>query len=118
MTEGQSMAVAEDVARVRDGRLEDLVRDAAALVVHGPRRGNRPVRRPLALDLVDGHGTERTGRKTVRAKPIPFPPEPLRRAGITLTRRALRGDRRDGRRRPGCSPRTGSGWASTADIAE
>jgi glycine/D-amino acid oxidase-like deaminating enzyme len=53
----------------------------------------------VALDLADGHDTERTRLKMVRSKPIPFPPEPLRWAGITLTRRALaRADRRDGRR--------------------
>jgi hypothetical protein len=35
----------------------------------------------------------------VRTKPIPFPPEPLRWAGIGLTRWSLaRADRRDGRR--------------------
>jgi hypothetical protein len=37
----------------------------------------------------------------VRSKPIPFPPEPLRWAGIQLTRRALaRADRKQGRRGP------------------
>jgi glycine/D-amino acid oxidase-like deaminating enzyme len=55
----------------------------------------------VALDLVDGRDTERTRLELVRRKPIPFPPEPLRWAAITLTRRALaRADRRDGRRGP------------------
>jgi hypothetical protein len=37
----------------------------------------------------------------VRRKPIPFPPEPARWAGIQLTRRAIaRADRRGGRRGP------------------
>jgi len=37
----------------------------------------------------------------LRRKPLPFPPEPLRWAGIELTRRAMaRADRRDGRRGP------------------
>jgi glycine/D-amino acid oxidase-like deaminating enzyme len=55
----------------------------------------------VALDLAEGRDTERTRLGMVRAKPIPFPPEPLRWAGITLTRRALaRADRRDGRRGP------------------
>jgi glycine/D-amino acid oxidase-like deaminating enzyme len=55
----------------------------------------------VALDLVEGRDTERTRLGMVRSKPIPFPPEPLRWAGITLTRRALaRADRRDGRRGP------------------
>ena len=55
----------------------------------------------VALDLADDRDTERTRLKMVRSKPIPFPPEPLRWAGITLTRRALaRADRRAGRRGP------------------
>jgi glycine/D-amino acid oxidase-like deaminating enzyme len=55
----------------------------------------------VALDLADGRDTERTRLKMVRSKPVPFPPEPLRWAGITLTRRALaKADRRDGRRGP------------------
>ena len=55
----------------------------------------------VALDLVDGRDTERTRLTMVRTKPVPFPPEPLRWAGITLTRRALaKADRRDGRRGP------------------
>jgi monoamine oxidase len=55
----------------------------------------------VALDLVDGLDTERTRLAMVRTKPIPFPPEPLRWAGIALTRRALaRADRRAGRRGP------------------
>jgi glycine/D-amino acid oxidase-like deaminating enzyme len=55
----------------------------------------------VALDLADGCDSERTRLAMVRRKPIPFPPEPLRWAGITLTRRALaRADRREGRRGP------------------
>jgi glycine/D-amino acid oxidase-like deaminating enzyme len=55
----------------------------------------------VALDLADGRDTERTRLKMVRSKPVPFPPEPLRWAGITLTRRALaKADRRQGRRGP------------------
>jgi glycine/D-amino acid oxidase-like deaminating enzyme len=55
----------------------------------------------VALDLADGRDTERTRLGMVRSKPIPFPPEPLRWAGITMTRRALaRADRRAGRRGP------------------
>jgi glycine/D-amino acid oxidase-like deaminating enzyme len=54
-----------------------------------------------ALDLVERRDTERTRLAMVNTKPIPFPPEPLRWAGITLTRRALaRADRRQGRRGP------------------
>ena len=55
----------------------------------------------VALDLVDGIETERTRLKMVRSKPLPFPPEPLRWAAITLTRRALaKADRNEGRRGP------------------
>ena len=55
----------------------------------------------VALDLADGRDTERTRLQMVRSKPVPFPPEPLRWAGITITRRALaKADRRDGRRGP------------------
>jgi glycine/D-amino acid oxidase-like deaminating enzyme len=61
----------------------------------------------VALDLADGRDTERTRLGMVRRKPLPFPPEPLRWAGITLTRRALaKADRRDGRRGP---------WLKTLD---
>jgi glycine/D-amino acid oxidase-like deaminating enzyme len=55
----------------------------------------------VALDLLDGADTEGTRLEMVRRRPIPFPPEPARWAGITLTRRALaRADRRAGRRGP------------------
>ena len=55
----------------------------------------------VALDLVDGLDTERTRLRFVRSKPLPFPPEPLRWAGIQLTRRALdRADRNHGPPRP------------------
>ena len=55
----------------------------------------------VALDLLDGADTERTRLRLVRARPLPFPPEPLRWPVITLTRRALgRADERGGRRGP------------------
>ena len=54
-----------------------------------------------ALDLVDGCDTERTRLRLVRSKPVPFPPEPLRYAGIRLTTRALtKADRDAGRKGP------------------
>jgi glycine/D-amino acid oxidase-like deaminating enzyme len=54
-----------------------------------------------ALDLVDALETPRTRLRMVSSKPLPFPPEPLRWTGITLTIRALaRADRRQGRRGP------------------
>jgi glycine/D-amino acid oxidase-like deaminating enzyme len=55
----------------------------------------------VALDLADDLDTERTRLRMVRERPLPFPPEPLRWAGITLTRRALaKADLREGRRGP------------------
>lgn len=53
----------------------------------------------VVLDLVDGEDTERTRLRMVRERPMPFPPEPLRYAGVQLTRWSLtRADVRDGRR--------------------
>jgi len=53
----------------------------------------------VLLDLIDGLDTERTRLEMVRTKPLPFPPEPLRSVGISLTRRSLdRADRSGGRR--------------------
>lgn len=55
----------------------------------------------VVLDLLDGVETERTRLRMVRERPVPFPPEPVRYAGIQLTRRALdRADRSGGRRGP------------------
>ncbi len=53
----------------------------------------------VVLDLLDGLDTERTRLRMVRERPLPFPPEPLRYAGVQLTRWSLtRADARDGRR--------------------
>lgn len=53
----------------------------------------------VVLDLLDGADTERTRLRMVRERPLPFPPEPLRRVGIDLTRWSLaRADAREGRR--------------------
>jgi glycine/D-amino acid oxidase-like deaminating enzyme len=53
----------------------------------------------VALDLVFGRRTDRTELKMVRKKPFPFPPEPLRWAGVQMTRKAIqRADRREGKR--------------------
>jgi glycine/D-amino acid oxidase-like deaminating enzyme len=55
----------------------------------------------VALDLLEGLETERTDLAMVRRRPLPFPPEPIRYAGIQLTRRALaKADDHDGRRGP------------------
>jgi glycine/D-amino acid oxidase-like deaminating enzyme len=53
----------------------------------------------VLLDLLSGERTELTELEMVRTKPLPFPPEPLRSAGINLTRWSLdRADRQQGRR--------------------
>jgi glycine/D-amino acid oxidase-like deaminating enzyme len=53
----------------------------------------------VMLDLLDGVPTERTELELVRKKPLPFPPEPVRWAGIALTQWSLtRADARGGRR--------------------
>ena len=53
----------------------------------------------VALDLLSGEPTERTGLEMVRRRPLPFPPEPVRYAGVTLTRWSLAAaDARGGRR--------------------
>jgi len=53
----------------------------------------------VALDLLSGESTERTRLTMVRKRPVPFPPEPLRFAGVQLTRWSMgRADARAGRR--------------------
>ncbi len=53
----------------------------------------------VMLDLLSGEQTERTQLEFVRSKPVPFPPEPFRWAGIALTQWSLaRADARGGRR--------------------
>lgn len=53
----------------------------------------------VILDLLSGERTERTELQMVRTRPLPFPPEPVRAAGIGLTRWSLaRADRHEGRR--------------------
>lgn len=51
------------------------------------------------LDLLGGAPTELTELEMVRTRPVPFPPEPARSAGVQLTRWSLaRADEHDGRR--------------------
>jgi glycine/D-amino acid oxidase-like deaminating enzyme len=53
----------------------------------------------VMLDLLSGKETELTRLDFVTRKPLPFPPEPLRYAGIQLTRWSMAGaDRHHGRR--------------------
>ena len=53
----------------------------------------------VMLDLLAGQPTELTELELVRTRPLPFPPEPVRAAGINLTRWSLdRADRNEGRR--------------------
>ena len=78
--------------------------------------GCQPVRRAGLLDLLAGRENERTALEMVRRKPLPFPPEPARWAGIQLTRRAIaRADRRRAAAARGCARSTGSASASTPE---
>jgi len=55
----------------------------------------------VALDLIDRPEAAHLALGFVRKRPIPWPPEPLRCLGVTLTQRALaRADRNEGRRGP------------------
>ena len=81
--------------RALDGRAAYVV-GFTGLGVGASRFGAR-----VGLDLLDGADTERTRLEMVRRRPIPFPPEPARWAGIQITQRALaRADERGGRRGP------------------
>lgn len=77
----------------RSGRLA-YVAGYTGLGVGASRFGANAV-----LDLLSGEQTERTELRMVKTKPLPFPPEPLRAAGIGLTRWSLaKADRSEGRR--------------------
>ncbi len=53
----------------------------------------------VVLDLLHGEDTERTRLRMVRERPLPFPPEPVRFAGVQLTRWSMdRADANGGRR--------------------
>ncbi len=53
----------------------------------------------VMLDLLSRKANERTRLNMVRAKPIPFPPEPARSAIVNLTRWSMdRADRQEGKR--------------------
>lgn len=53
----------------------------------------------VMLDLLHGESTARTELEMVSKRPVPFPPEPLRSAGVQLTRWSLaRADAQGGRR--------------------
>jgi glycine/D-amino acid oxidase-like deaminating enzyme len=52
----------------------------------------------VMLDLVDGRSSVATSTDFVRDKPLPFPPEPFRYAGIQATRWSLAREDRTGRR--------------------
>ncbi|WP_037572385.1 NAD(P)/FAD-dependent oxidoreductase [Phaeacidiphilus oryzae] len=61
----------------------------------------------VMLDLLAGSPTERTSLEMVRSKPLPFPPEPLKWTGISLTRWSLaKADRNAGHR---------NAWLKTMD---
>ncbi len=95
-----------------DGRLAYSV-GYTGLGVAASRFGAR-----VALTLLDEPSAESIRLDLVRSRPFPFPPEPVKWLGITLTRRAIaRADRREGRRGRGspCWIEWGSG--STPDPA-
>ena len=74
-------------------------RVAYALGFTGLGVGSSRFAAQVMLGMLEGKPTERTELAMVREKPAPFPPEPLRYAGIELTRRSLaRSDARAGRR--------------------
>ena len=52
----------------------------------------------VAIELADGVDSELTRLRLVRTRPFPFPPEPIRWAGITLTRKELARADETGRR--------------------
>ncbi|RIJ78857.1 FAD-dependent oxidoreductase [Nakamurella silvestris] len=53
----------------------------------------------VMLDLLSGEDTDLTTLSTVRGKPVPFPPEPLRSAVINITRRSnTKADANEGHR--------------------
>jgi glycine/D-amino acid oxidase-like deaminating enzyme len=52
----------------------------------------------VMLDLLDGRRTRATNTEFVRKKPLPFPPEPFRFAGIQATRWSLDREDRTGKR--------------------
>jgi glycine/D-amino acid oxidase-like deaminating enzyme len=55
----------------------------------------------VCLDLLDRPDSDLLALRLVRSSPRPFPPEPARWLGISLTRKALeRADRNEGRRGP------------------
>ena len=97
--------------RSHDGRVASVA-GYTGLGVGASRFGAR-----VALDLVSGAETELTRLRFVRRKPIPFPPEPVRSIGISLTRWS----HGPGRRPPGeaepvaAGARPGGARASTPD---
>ncbi|MYS87212.1 NAD(P)/FAD-dependent oxidoreductase [Embleya scabrispora] len=53
----------------------------------------------VMLDKLDGRLTERTELEMVRTKPLPFPPEPIKWAGVTMTKWSMdRADKNAGKR--------------------
>ena len=53
----------------------------------------------VMLDLLEGRKTDITELETVRGKPVPFPPEPLRSGVINMTKWSVeRADANEGKR--------------------
>ncbi len=74
-------------------------RVAAVLGYTGLGVGSSRFGAQVCLDLLAGRDSERTRLTMVRRPSMPWPPEPVRWAGIELTRRSIaRADEADGRR--------------------
>ncbi len=84
--------------------------------LHRARGGSVPLRGPGDAGPPLREETELTRLRFVRDKPIPFPPEPIRFAGIGLTRWSMaRADGHGGRATSGSGRWTGWAWDSTPD---
>ena len=71
----------------------------------------------VMLDLLYAEDTERTRLQMVRERPLPFPPEPLRSAGIHLTRWSMaRADANQGPATSGSAHSTEQASASTSSV--
>ena len=84
---------------VRSGARPTAARSSYVLGYTGLGVGATRFGAQVMLDHLHGRRTERTELAMVRKKPIPFPPEPIKSAGIQLTRWSIsRADQQEGKR--------------------